>query len=307
MKRTTAAGGFTLVELLVVIAIIGILTALLLPAVQAAREAARRSQCTNNMRQLGLAALNYESSFRGLPPRRYTKSPIQGWGSMLLGRLEQDAIAEKYDYGKDFYDPVNRPYIVLQLSVFRCPSTPGGDRYVDIVTTTNIVTGSRGAVGDYFVPNSVDAFWWPDPARTQAANVPGSCALTDNDCRKLADNTDGMSNTLLVGELAGRPQHWVMGRQQPTNALLNWANWWGPWASFNSVIYKTWSDDGFTPGGYCTINCNNSWGIYGFHPAGANVLLVDGSVHFLGVQLDRDIFAALVTRSGNDAIQGFNP
>ena len=85
---------------------------------------------------------------------------------------------------------------------------------------------------------------------------------------------------------------------------LRFPVWWGPWASYNSCIYKTWSDDGQTPGGFCTINCNNSWGIYSFHRGGANAVFCDGSVHFLRVGLNRDVFAALVTRSGEETIPG---
>jgi prepilin-type processing-associated H-X9-DG protein len=120
--------------------------------------------------------------------------------------------------------------------------------------------------------------------------------------RPLALIRDGTSNTLLVSELAGRPDHWIMGQRQGTNATLRFPYWWGPWASYNSCVYKTWSDDGMTPGGFCTINCNNSLGIYSFHTAGANAVFVDGSVHFLRVGLDRDVFAALVTRAGSETV-----
>jgi prepilin-type processing-associated H-X9-DG protein len=97
---------------------------------------------------------------------------------------------------------------------------------------------------------------------------------------------------------------WVLGVRQPDDNPVRFPNWWGPWASYNSCIYKTWSDDGQTPGGFCTINCNNSWGIYAFHTGGANAVLVDGSVHFLAVGLDRDVFAALVTRAAGDTFDG---
>jgi prepilin-type processing-associated H-X9-DG protein len=128
--------------------------------------------------------------------------------------------------------------------------------------------------------------------------------MGDNYHRRLAEITDGTSNTLLVSELAGRPQDWIMGRQQANNSGLRFPNWWGPWASYNSCIYKTWSADGTTPGGPCTINCNNSWGIYSFHDTGANAVFVDGSVHFLRVGLDRDVFAGLVTKSGGEVLDG---
>jgi prepilin-type processing-associated H-X9-DG protein len=127
--------------------------------------------------------------------------------------------------------------------------------------------------------------------------------MTHDVVRPLSDITDGTSNTLLISELGGRPEWWIKGVMQPTEGE-RFAAWWGPWASYNSCIYKTWSDDGQTPGGFCTINCNNSWGIYSFHVGGANAVFVDGSVHFLREGLDRDVFAALVTRAGGEVIDG---
>jgi prepilin-type processing-associated H-X9-DG protein len=125
--------------------------------------------------------------------------------------------------------------------------------------------------------------------------------MTHDVIRPLRDITDGTSNTLLISELAGRPQWWVKGVLQSTEGE-RFPAWWGPWASYDSCIYKTWSDDGFTPGGFCTINCSNSWGIYSFHTGGANAVFVDGSVHFFPVGLNRDVFAALVTRAGGEVI-----
>jgi prepilin-type processing-associated H-X9-DG protein len=164
-------------------------------------------------------------------------------------------------------------------------------------------TGSVGAAGDYFAPNSVDAYWLP-PAEYAAADDELNCpAMAVNGRRKLAEITDGTSQTLLVSELAGRPQDWIKGVLQRVEGE-RFAAWWGPWASYQGCIYKTWSADGQTPGGPCVINCNNSWGIYSFHEAGANAVFVDGSVHILGVGMDRDVFAGLVTKSGGEVIPG---
>ncbi len=102
-----ARRGFTLVELLVVIAIIGVLVALLLPAVQAAREAARRIQCTNNMKQLGLAVLNYESAKKELPPA-YTVKPKHNYVAFILPYIEQGPLAGQYNLKKDWNDAGNR-------------------------------------------------------------------------------------------------------------------------------------------------------------------------------------------------------
>src|SRR5262245_18831859 len=133
--------GFTLVELLVVIAIIGILVALLLPAVQAAREAARRAQCENNLKQVGLAALNFEGALGGLPPPRQTVAPFQGWGTYLLNYLEKNNIADQFDLNKNFYDPVNAPLIKIPLQVYVCPSAPA-KREINIIDQSNVATGA---------------------------------------------------------------------------------------------------------------------------------------------------------------------
>jgi prepilin-type processing-associated H-X9-DG protein len=186
--------------------------------------------------------------------------------------------------------------------VFTCPVAPPGR--VDTIVDVNLnPTGTVGAEGDYFAPNSVDAFWWPDPQRTAAADELEAPAMAHSMARKITAITDGTSNTLLISELAGRPDYWIKGIKQPTEGE-RFPAWWGPWASYNCAIYKTWSDDGLTPGGFCTINCNNSWGIYSFHSQGANAVFCDGSVHFLRVGLDRDVFAALVTRAGGETIPG---
>ncbi|WP_197528932.1 DUF1559 domain-containing protein [Aeoliella mucimassa] len=301
VRRENRPAAFTLVELLVVIAIIGVLVALLLPAVQAARESARRSHCMNSLKQQGLAFHNYEGAHGGFPPRRHRPSPHQGWGPYLLAYMEQQPLGEQYDTEQDFYAPDNQPYIQVPLPVFVCPTAPPS-RYVDIIDQDGTETGARGAAGDYFVPNSVDAYWWPEAQRAAAADTAHSAALRDNQIQPLRKITDGLSHTLLVGEFAGRPDHWILGEQQPTNDGLKWANWWGPWASYNSTIYKTFSADGRTPGGPCTVNCNNNWGLYAFHPGGAHILLCDGSVQMVTDTLDRDVFAGLVTKAGSEII-----
>ncbi len=293
--------GFTLIELLVVMAIISILIGLLLPAVQQAREAARKSQCQNNLKQLGLAFQNFESAEGAFPPRRTTTSPKHGWGPFLLSHLEQKPLADQYDLKQDFYAPKNQPLIRIPLTVFLCPSAPGV-REITVIDQSNNVTGAVGAAGDYFAPNSVDAYWWPLDRRTAAADTVNSTALRDNGIQRLANITDGLSNTLLLAEFAGRPDHWIKGKKQPTNNGLQWKNWWGPWASYQSSIFKTWSADGTNPSGPCTVNCNNNWGIYAFHPGGANILLCDGSVRLIAESLDREIFAGLVTRAGEEVL-----
>ncbi len=302
-----ARRGFTLIELLVVIAIIAILIALLVPAVQKVRAAAARTQCVNNLKQIGLAALNFESFNKGLPPRCQNWVPYSGWGVFILPYIEQEPIAKIYNYNLNFWDPGNAAAVAMPIAVFSCPVLASG-RTVTIITDDDAplvgIVAGPGAEGDYFAPNAIDAYWFQPDQYAAASDENEAPAMAVGSFRSLNLITDGTSNTLLISELAGRPNYYILGQQQASNADLRFPNWWGPWASYNSCVYKTWSADGTTPGGPCTINCNNSWGIYSFHGTGANAVFVDGSVHFLAVGLDRDVFAALVTRAGAENIDG---
>jgi prepilin-type N-terminal cleavage/methylation domain-containing protein len=149
--------GFTLVELLVVIAIIGVLVALLLPAIQAAREAARRAQCENSLKQLGLAFLNYESAKAQLPFATYSpESPAHGvnnWAPLILQHLEQGNLVAGYNLKEDWWRDLNRTIVQTQLSILQCPSTPTQNRIQDKPETTP--PNKTGACGDYFVPFGV--------------------------------------------------------------------------------------------------------------------------------------------------------
>jgi prepilin-type N-terminal cleavage/methylation domain-containing protein/prepilin-type processing-associated H-X9-DG protein len=312
--------GFTLVELLVVIAIIGVLVALLLPAVQAAREAARRMQCQNNLKQIGLGFHNHESAKKGFPPRRFSSPDhgYTGWGLFILPYMEQKALYDSYDFKYDYYDPKNQAVTETNLKVYICPSAPHNPKIPSGgPVTEGSANPSKGTVFqvegfmDYMVPNGMNV---PTTGWGAQFTTPGNAtqALLDSSTvfssvgvsyvtRRLAEITDGTSNTLLVNETAGWPQNWKgKTRTFPDKPLSNRGNW----AGWQSLAYATYSRDGLlssstnpTAGDLvnCSVNCSNQNQIYGFHAGGANVLLCDGSVRFFSEQTSGLLFAQVVT------------
>jgi len=297
--------GFTLVELLVVIAIIGVLIALLLPAVQAAREASRRTECSNNLRQLGLAMHNYADSFRGLPPQRvwnvtggdwYTGS-LHGWAVSILPQLEQTNLLNAYDMNQPFFEPVNQPVVAQRVDFFECPSSPSS-HMIDAFPVPPSYTpdpNRKMAVGDYW-----SLYGYYDPIRFPSKPYHDG-ALVRIAAQPFSAITDGTSNTILLVENAGRPDWWVRGQRQPgMPATVSSFHWTGGWASYNSFWARGYSGDGMTSFGPCAVNCNNDLGVYAFHPGGANALLCDGSVTFLNSSIDLLSFYALVTRADGE-------
>ena len=292
----------TLVELLVVIAIIGVLVGLLLPAVQSARESARRMTCSNHLKQIGLAMHHHHDTYGVFPPG-YAQSPFtvpqgnvvqggHGTFPFLLPFLEQQPLAERYRWDKRAQGPENQPVVTTQLKVVQCPSAEP-NRWVTIVEDPqNYKYGGKGACGDYAGILEID------PALADLGLVDKvSCyegILSHNFLARLADITDGASQTIMLTECAGRPKQWRKGR--PGDTYISG----GVWASGTLMFGQGSTPDGMAKLGPCAINCTNDREVYSFHPGGANAVFADGSVQFLQATLDIRSFARLATRAGGE-------
>src|SRR5262245_52646815 len=215
---------FTLVELLAVIAIIGMLVALLLPAIQSAREAARRAHCMNNLREIGLALHQHHDTYGKFPPG-WVQAPFtvpqgkiiqggHGFFPFLLPFLEQTALADIYRWDKRAQGPENQPVATMQLKIVQCPSAQP-DRWVTALEDSkNYSYGGRGACGDYTGVQNIDTRLVDMGLVDWAANYLGvltSSDVTRHCMTRLADITDGASQTILITECAGRHELWRAG------------------------------------------------------------------------------------------------
>jgi prepilin-type N-terminal cleavage/methylation domain-containing protein/prepilin-type processing-associated H-X9-DG protein len=287
---------FTLIELLVVIGIIGILIAMLLPAVQAARESARRTHCSSRMKQVGLAILNYEVTHRVLPPPKLV-DPGHNLMTFLLPYLEQQPVYDLYDFSAEWDSKINRPARETPIAVFVCPSGPS-DRTVD---------GHWYAVSDYAACENIPG----SPDRTTLISLGmisdrGTAANWYNlfqpyweGTSRLADARDGLSTTFMLFEDAGRPLKYLENRRRGDPNVtpkepISGAEWASAEAEF--WIHHT-----------CHVsqlfNCDNMNEIYSFHPNGANFLLGDGSVRFHDDSIHPETFVSLFTRAGGDLVK----
>jgi len=314
--------GFTLVELLVVIAIIGILVALLLPAIQAAREAARRTQCLNNLKQMGLAILNYESTRKSyprgrwniiptdsskhdVPDRTITKSNDHSWQVVVLPYAEEQNIASQYDLKQAWFSTYNRPPVSYPLAIFICPSVPETARFDPLFTTD-----PKPAAGDYGCTNGVGSGSWSAAAATLGAYpAPEGSFQAEEGSRVIGvlhkvfargpsrnkDVTDGTSKTILIVESAGKSDTYskgakgdALGRQIPVPAGTGWAD----------------PDSGFTVNTNPMINNHNNAEIYAFHTGGAQMCFADGSARLVNDSISSAAGVALVTRAEAETVSG---
>ncbi len=303
--------GMTLVELLVVIAVIGILVALLLPAVQAARESSRRSTCLNNLRQVGLAVLNYEGIHKKFPPGKQYSAPRTeptafgySWSSVILHHLEEGAIQEQIDFKKPMTDPVNLPAASEVVPVFLCPSasrleehrSPEG-RLFNLNGQPGEGMGCMDYLGVSGPDKDKDNPTTGEQYGAQRGVLIGNKGLPDEDTIQvppsitIARITDGTSKTVMVVECTGR------GADVNKSGEVKSLN--GAWASGGNISHikkgvneeeppVAWEDER----------------VYSDHPYGSHGLLADGSVHFLSKSMEASTLRSLCSRDGGETIEG---
>jgi prepilin-type N-terminal cleavage/methylation domain-containing protein/prepilin-type processing-associated H-X9-DG protein len=338
-KRKRAA--FTLIELLVVIAIIAILIGLLLPGVQKVRAAAARMQCENNLKQLGLAyhqyADNHNNSFS--PAYISDQTKPAGWGIYLMPYLDQLPLFRAYNFDVPFYY-TNLPFgidnqtqVNLVVPNMLCPAsqirgpysytfneppypsftwqaapsdyTPyGGSPPIQLISPP-ITIPAVGAVDVVLYGMAVD----PNVVSSDDLRLQGP--LTYDTDTPISYITDGTSNTVLLAEMAGKNELWLTGTTDSgttVDGTITGQGGWGDATSGGSIFYGSLPDGTLPqpPQLYvtprpCAVNCSNEYGLYAFHPGGANALMCDGSVQFKTSATPINVMAELLTSHGGEA------
>lgn len=310
MKLRMRQRGFTLVELLVVIAIIGILVGLLLPAVQAAREAARRMQCSNNLKQNALALHNYESSYKTFPPCGIQSNQMS-WSVMILPFIEQTNLFDRFDFREGNWRAHGRTAAVqgVLIGSYQCPSAPDDSLFSkypsqwdppelqeqDVRTLHYHAvlgpTGTNTLSGQvYQILNNPNAVY--GQVALQGAFGTSQRSTTNTNFiipgkNRLSDISDGTSNTLLLGEFAWRGYQfwrpWTRGWWGDSNGSLLYTskNVTNP---MNSRISSPWNDASFGSQ----------------HSGGAQFARADGSVQFIAQSIDMNTYRSVASRNGGE-------
>ncbi len=307
-SRRTFSCGFTLVELLVVIAIIGILVALLLPAVQAAREAARRTQCANNLKQIGMALHNYHSDYNVFPAGTEVGEPpgpptLWSWQMKLLPYFDVGWYTQ-IDRGAGITGEKNRPFLGERIPILHCSSDPKSEHIHE--ETTALFSG-RWSLTSYLGVSGADGVQTAGSGsvllRRQCAELDATYGLSTqsgvlfgDSAIRTKDIVDGTATTLSFGE-----------RGLPKDLEHGW--WTGPGladacpAGWTDVVLTSHDNLGLSGLRARSGGFDDSFHWWSYHPGGANFAFADGSVRFLTYTLDQTVLRALSTRSGSEEIK----
>lgn len=334
IEMTMKHKGFTLIELLVVIAIVGILVALLLPAVQAARESARRASCTNNLKQLGIAVQHYHDALLHFPGVRDTYPMAFSAQAHLLPFCEQQPVFQMIDFtgaqgATTTYKGYNAAAAQMAVPVFNCPSdtglVPGGNGATsgvifggtNYVTCTGTGASASGVInGDYVTANGLFVL----------------TSATGQRPIRIADVLDGLTVTAAFSESTygnGQPSLSAPPSPLPANAAMKLAidingSAMDPNTCAAATTYTGQRGDRWINGGYLStaynhyltpnspafdcVNSANNYGLKGarsWHPAGVNLSLCDGSVRFISEAINQPVWLYLATRAGGEVVGNY--
>ncbi len=303
-----ARGGFTLVELLVVIAIIGVLVALLLPAVQSAREAARRTQCQNHLKQLGLAMHNYHDSQGGLPygaPFPFHTASGGTWTAFILPYIEEQAIFDMFDFDEPLQHANNRQAVTTVIETLICAADPAANEPLQ---------GGKNCNHQPWNPCGSMANWYPasmGPTR-DGTNPSVSCVFCPEPhpswCCQGHDYGRGGIDTFagLFGQhptsiqfrqvTDGLSKTWMLGESLPAHCSFNGAYSTNFPIAGTSIPLNTMITNDPTRDDLWYSAC----GFKSEHPGGANFVKADGSVQFVDVAIDYFIYNAMGSRAGGE-------
>ncbi|MBN2022097.1 MAG: DUF1559 domain-containing protein [Pirellulales bacterium] len=313
MKGTSRRSAFTLVELLVVIAIIGVLIAMLLPAVQAAREAARRIHCGNNLKQIGLALQGYHEAIRSFPPGVVMDGPCCGtktrigWAISILPYLEMKPVFDKYNPEYYNQDPQNQDLRETFVSVYVCPAESDGGALG--VPDTGPVSGlpfrrgsyrgnvgrsEVGAGGACLYMAQAGTSFCPETWRGVLHFVGKDTPF--NEPESIDDVTDGTSKTLMVGEHAptthpGRATYWA--NTYGYSVATTFADGRSLLADYDACMAAL--------NGAPSVFCKNGW--KSWHANGFMTVFADGATHFLSDSLDTSILVAMATVDNGEPVE----
>lgn len=301
--------GFTIIELLVTIAIIAILMSLLLPAIQEAREAARKTECRNHLKQIGLALHSFESVHGVFPASGWTQESrinpegaFISWRASILPYLEQTNLSNQYLRGEDWWAPDNLEAAENAIGVYQCPSVPTQPAITSAIEKLPrpAMQFSKPLAGsDYEAVMGVREVINPSkyPSKQTTRSV-----LFRNSETKHRDIIDGLSNTIAVVECAARPAVYRDGRLFPTVSNDQGFGWTDSESAFS---LDGASVDGMLQGlgpsqTAVAMNATNENEPYSFHTGGSMCLFADGHIEFVSENIDLRVFAGQVTRAARD-------
>lgn len=294
--------GFAMTELLVILAMVAFAMTLIAPAVLRTRDAARKGQCAANLKKIGVAAQSFSAANNQMLPYNQLASPFGSWNTQLLPHLGQGKVAHDYNPAHDWWaktDSPNRAVAATPVETYVCPASPNPKRCVMTMDPESEGQSFEAAATDYV--GSAGAYYQDNQQKNLHPGAMHHRTLIKR--LRVPDIVDGTSQTLLVVEMADKPNNW-RGRKladdrstKPQSTSLN-----GQWAAPNWNHLRSYSSDGTSAFGPCAVNCSNGASIYGFHDDGANVLFVDGSVRFLKAGLSQELLIALVSYSGGELL-----